>query len=109
MLTHYTTGAVEGALTGRFFFNTKKGTGSRFSPYAEAFVSGANENQEDGNPYWIIDSRFYGGGGLAWTYGQVQSRKLYVRLEAGAFYDSYTDNFIRFTGTLPFQSRNSPT
>ncbi|WP_273520442.1 DUF2194 domain-containing protein [Roseivirga sp.] len=102
VLTHYTTGAVEGALTGRFFFNTKKGTGSRFSPYAEAFVSGANENQEDGNPYWIIDSRFYGGGGLAWTYGQDQSGKLYVRLEAGAFHDSYTDNFIRFTGNFAF-------
>lgn len=102
VFTHYTTGALEGALTGRFFYNTKKGTGSRFSPYAEAFVSGANENQEDGNPYWIIDSRFYGGGGLAWTYGQDQSRKLYVRLEAGAFYDSYTDNFIRFTGNFAF-------
>lgn len=102
VLTHYTTGAVEGALTGRFFYNTKKGTGSRFSPYAEAFVSGSNENQEDGNPYWIIDSRFYGGGGLAWTYGREQSKKLYVRLEAGAFYDSYTDNFVRFTGSFAF-------
>jgi len=102
VLTHYTTGAIEGALTGRFFYNTKKGSGSRFSPYAEAFVSAANENQEDGNPYWIIDGRFYGGGGLAWTYGRDQSRQLYVRLEAGAFYDSYTDNFVRFTGNFAF-------
>lgn len=102
VFTHYTTGAMEGALTGRFFYNTKKGTGSRFSPYAEAFFSAANENQEDGNPYWMIDSRFYGGGGLAWTYGQDQSRKLYIRIEAGAFYDSYTDNFVRLTGNFAF-------
>lgn len=102
VLSHYTTGAVEGSLTGRLFYNTKTGTGSRFSPFAEAFVSGSNENQPDGNPFWIIDSRFYGGGGLAWTYGRDQSRKLYARLEAGAFYDTYTDNFLRFTGNFSF-------
>lgn len=102
VFTHYTTGAMEGAITGTFFYNTKRGTGSRFSPYAEAFVSAANENLEDGNPYWIVDNRFYGGGGLAWTYGQDQSRKLYVRIEAGAFYDSYTESFVRLSGNFAF-------
>lgn len=102
VLSHYTTGALEGSLTGKLFYNAKKGTGSRFSPFAEAFVSGSNDNQPDGNPFWIIDSRFYGGGGLAWTYGRDQSRKLYARLEAGAFYDTYTDNFLRFTGNFSF-------
>ncbi|WP_420385704.1 DUF2194 domain-containing protein [Roseivirga sp.] len=102
VLTHYTTGALEASLTGRFFYNTKLGTGSRFSPFAEAFVSGANALQEDGNPFWIIENRFYGGGGLAWTYGRDQSRKLYARVEAGAFYDSYTDSFLRLTGNFSF-------
>lgn len=102
VLSHYTTGAIEGSLTGKLFYNTRTGTGSRFSPFAEAFVSGANDNQPDGNPFWIIDNRFYGGGGVAWTYGRDQSRKLYVRMEAGAFYDTYTDNFLRFTGNFSF-------
>ncbi|WP_323757685.1 DUF2194 domain-containing protein [Roseivirga sp.] len=99
--SHYTNGGLEAALTSRLYANLKREEKSRFSPFAELFVSAANRNQENGNPYWIIDSRLYGGGGFAWTYGKNE-RKLKARIESGYFFDSYVDGFLRVTGNLSF-------
>lgn len=99
--SYYTNGGLEGALTSRLFANLKRANKSRFSPFAELFVSAANTSQENGNPYWIIKSRLYGGGGIAWTYGRDE-RKLKSRIEAGYFFDSYTDGFLRVTGNVSF-------
>jgi len=99
--SYYTNGGMEGALTSRLFANLKRANKSRFSPFAELFASAANTSQENGNPYWIIKSRLYGGGGLAWTYGENE-RKLKSRIEAGYFFDSYTDGFLRVTGNVSF-------
>jgi hypothetical protein len=102
--SYYTNGGIEGALTGRLFANLKRENKGFFSPFAEVFVSASNKNQPNGNPYWIIDNRFYGGGGLAWTYGRDE-RKLKARVEAAYFYDSYTSSFLRVTGNLSFPVR----
>uniref|UniRef100_UPI0040489A03 DUF2194 domain-containing protein n=1 Tax=Roseivirga sp. TaxID=1964215 RepID=UPI0040489A03 len=102
--SYYTNGGIEGALTGRLFANLKRENKGFFSPFAEVFVSASNKNQPNGNPYWIIDSRFYGGGGMAWTYGRDE-RKLKARLEAAYFYDSYTSSFLRVSGNLSFPIR----
>lgn len=102
VLSHYTTGVYEGAITGRLFYNIKPLNKSRFSPFAEAFGSVSNGMQEGGNPFWVVERRFYGGGGLAWNYGRDQTRKPYMRVEAGAFYDTYTGNFLRITGNFAF-------
>ena len=99
--SYYTNGGFEGALTSRLFANFNRENKSRFSPFAELFVSAANVNQESGSPYWVIDNRIYGGGGLAWTYGQDE-RKFRGRLEGGYFFDSYTDGFMRITGDVSF-------
>ncbi|RKQ49638.1 uncharacterized protein DUF2194 [Roseivirga pacifica] len=100
--THYTTGALELAVTGRAYFNFNRDHKSRFSPFAEVFGSTANTVQENGNPFWMIDNRVYGGGGFAWTYGEDQTKKLYARIEGGYFLDSYTDSFLRLTGNFGF-------
>lgn len=102
--SYYTNGGIEGALTGRLFANLKRENKSFFSPFAEVFLSASNKNQPNGNPYWIIDNRFYGGGGLAWTYGRDE-RKLKARVEAAYFYDSYTSSFLRVTGNISFPLR----
>jgi hypothetical protein len=102
--SYYTNGGFEGALTGRLFANLKRENKAFFSPFAEVFVSASNKMQPNGNPYWIIDSRFYGGGGLAWTYGRDE-RKIKARIEAAYFYDSYTSSFLRVTGNLSFPIR----
>ncbi|WP_157716152.1 DUF2194 domain-containing protein [Roseivirga echinicomitans] len=99
--SYYTDGGAEAALTSRLFANFKIENKSRFSPFAELFVSAANRSQENGNPYWMVDSRLYGGGGLAWTYGKDE-RKLKSRIEAGYFFDSYTEGFLRVTGNVSF-------
>lgn len=99
--SYYTNGGAEAALTSRLFVNLKRENKSRFSPFAEIFMSASNKSQENGNPYWIISSRFYGGGGLAWINGKDE-RKLKSRVEAGYFFDSYTNGFLRVTGNLSF-------
>lgn len=99
--SYYTDGGLETAVTSRIFMNVNRENKSYFSPFIEAFVSVSNRNQPVGNPYWMIESRFYGGGGIAWTYGRDE-RKLKVRLEASYFYDSFTDNFFRLTGNVSF-------
>ena len=99
--SYYTNGGAEAALTSRLYANFKRENKSRFSPFAELFMSAANTSQENGNPYWIIDSRLYAGGGLAWTYGKDE-RKLKSRIEAAYFFDSYTDGFLRVTGNVSF-------
>ncbi|MGW8121255.1 DUF2194 domain-containing protein [Roseivirga echinicomitans] len=99
--SYYTNGGAEAALTSRLYANFKRENESRFSPFAELFVSAANRSQENGNPYWMVDSRLYSGGGLAWAYGKDE-RKLRSKIEVGYFFDSYTDGFLRVTGNVSF-------
>lgn len=104
VLTHYAfdAGVFEAAASARLSYNINPLARSKFSPYAEGFASTANANIENGNPFWVVSDRYYVGGGLAWTYGNQQPGSLYFRADGGAFYDSYTGTFIRFTGIFSF-------
>lgn len=81
---------------------------SRFIPFVEAsFSQGSignsyNANTSYGYPYWMVDERFYYGGGLGWRYGKVDT-DLTARLEVSYFADDYSDNFMRYTGEANYQ------
>ncbi len=55
-----------------------------------------------GYPYWMIDDRLYGGGGVGWKHG-LESGNLQSKLEATWFFDDYTNSFQRYTGEIAWQ------
>jgi len=70
--------------------------------YLESSIGDATINPSSGYPYWMIDSRFYIGGGLGWKFGKEES-DFSSRLEAAWFYDDYSGDFKRFTGNMSYQ------
>lgn len=104
VLTHYgfDSGVYEAAMTAQISYKFSPKAKSTFSPYLEGFGSMANANIADGNPFWVVSERAYAGGGLAWIRGNQEPGQLYLRAEAGAFYDTYTGPFVRFTGLAAF-------
>jgi len=80
----------------------------RFLPFVEAsFSQGSvgesyNANTDYGYPYWLLDERLYGGGGVGFRYGKMDSN-LTARLEAAYFADDYSASFMRYTGEANWQ------
>jgi len=102
-LRHYTyEGIYQAALNARLNYNFKPLAPSRISPYAEGFISTANANFTEGNPFWIVSDRYFLGGGVSWTKGAPQIGTLFLNADAGAFYDSYTGPFLRVRGAFSF-------
>ncbi|HEX9979133.1 MAG TPA: DUF2194 domain-containing protein [Flavobacterium sp.] len=97
----------EGSLTGKLLLDDGKDKKSRFLPFVEGSFTQASVGEADfdlatGYPYWIIDERFYGGGGLGWKFG-LSEDDFRARVEASYFFDSYSDNFQRYTGEVAYQ------
>lgn len=72
------------------------------SSYLESSIGYASIPTATGYPYWIIDSRFYAGGGVGWKLGKEES-DFNGRVEAAWFYDDYSTDFKRFTGNIAYQ------
>lgn len=59
-------------------------------------------NPENGYPYWLIDSRIFGGGGLLFKY-ERSDNLIKIKAEATYFFDDYTQNFQRYAGKIDYQ------
>jgi hypothetical protein len=99
--------SFEGSITAKFLWDDGKEKKSKFLPFVEGSLSQASIGKsiistELGYPYWMIDDRLYGGGGIGWKYGLSES-DLTARLEAGWFADDYANDFKRFTGEVAYQ------
>ncbi len=72
------------------------------SSYLESSIGHASITPSIGYPYWMIDSRFYAGGGVGWKLGKEES-DFNCRVEAAWFYDDYSADFKRFIGNIAYQ------
>ena len=102
-----TSDSYEGSATGKLILDNGSEIKSKLLPFIEASfmeasIGHATINLSSGNPYWMIDNRFYAGGGVGWKFGK-EEMDFNFRLEAAWFYDDYSDDFKRFTGSLSYQ------
>ncbi|SCY09705.1 hypothetical protein SAMN02927903_00748 [Flavobacterium caeni] len=92
--------AMEVAATLRLAWDNGEEKKSKFVPFLEGQYSVGSRDQSTGIPYWMIDNRMYGGGGLGWSYGLGDFRS---KVEAAHFFDDYSGNFQRYNGTIQYQ------
>ena len=99
--------SYHGSATAKVAWDNGKPKKSRLLPFIEGSLSQASMgytllNLSSGYPYWLIDSRLYGGGGLGWKYG-LDEDNFNARVEGGYFLDDYTGEFQRYTGKTSFR------
>ena len=99
--------SYEGAVTVKVAYDKGEDVRSKFLPFIEgartqASIGEASVEPSLGYPYWMIDDRLYGGGGIGWKFGQ-ETDNIQTRLEAGFFFDDYTNQFQRLTGEVAWQ------
>ena len=99
--------SYEASATGKIVLDNGKEKSFKFLPFIElsdsqAVIGNATVKPASGYPYWMIPSRFYAGGGLGWKVGKTENN-FNSRVEAGWFYDNYSDNFKRFVGEIAYQ------
>ena len=92
--------AYDGALTLRFMWDDGAVKKSKFIPFIESQASYGSRDLTIGYPYWIIEHRLYGGGGIGWEY---TSGNFHSKIEGGAFLDDFSDHFERLTGGISYQ------
>lgn len=92
--------AIRSSLTFRNVYDKGLIRRSKFLPFLEAQYSLGSIDLADGYPYWMIRNRFFAGGGVGWQY---QMTNFSSRVEAGYFYDDYSDFFQRYLGSLNYQ------
>ena len=99
--------SIEGSATAKIILDDGKPRKSMFLPFVEGSLSQASlgytlMNLSSGYPYWLIDSRLYGGGGVGWKFGQEED-SFSARVEAAHFFDDYTGQFQRYSGKTSFR------
>ena len=102
-----TSDSYQGSITTKISLDNGEEKKSRLIPFIEASylkssLGKATVALSSGYPYWMIENRFYTGGGLGWKFGKPESN-FTSRVEAAWFYDDYADEFKRFTGELSYQ------
>ena len=95
---YYTDNVFSASLSGKILYNIIKKPILKVYPYLESEYSAGSKNRPSGYPYWVLNNRFYGGGGVGLKYGIDNQTKIVFSTEAANFIDDYTDNFTRFTG-----------
>jgi hypothetical protein len=100
-----TTNSFEGTMTGKAIWDKGLVKKSKWLPFVEisylrSSIGDATFDLSLGYPYWMIDERFYSGGGLGWKFTKTDFT---TQLEAGWFYDTYSSDFKRFVGNLTYQ------
>ncbi len=92
--------AIRASLTYRMVYDRGLIRRSKFLPFLESQYSLGSIDLTNGYPYWMIRNRFFAGGGGAWQY---QKNNFSSKVEAGYFYDDYSDFFQRYIGSLQYQ------
>lgn len=102
--TQYTTEeTVEGSGTVKLIYDKGIDRNFKILPFVESSVSEGSikgdfrEILKSGYPYWMIDSRFYYGGGIGFKVGKENSN-FNLRVEGSYFEDDFSGNFKRFNG-----------
>jgi hypothetical protein len=102
-----TSDAFQGAITSKVGLDNGEEYKSKLIPFIEAsYYKSSIENSSlalsSGYPYWMIENRFYAGGGLGWKFGKEENN-FTSRVEASWFYDDFAADFKRFTGQIFYQ------
>jgi hypothetical protein len=92
--------AIRSSITFRNVYDKGLIKRSKFLPFIESQYSLGSIDLVSGYPYWMIRNRFFAGGGVAWQY---QMTNFSSKVEAGYFYDDYSDFFQRYLGSLNYQ------
>lgn len=103
----YIAKSYEGSITTKIAYDRGEEQQWKFIPFLEgsrtqAAIGRHNIDPSLGYPYWMIDDRLYGGGGLGFRYGLSES-DFYGKIEATYFFDDYSKSFQRYTGELAWQ------
>ncbi|ESU24886.1 hypothetical protein FEDK69T_04400 [Flavobacterium enshiense DK69] len=103
----YVDESYEGSITGKVIFDRWMQKKHRFQPFVESTRTQASLGESTiplstGYPYWMIDERFFIGGGLGYSIGNSDN-DFNMKVEGGWFYDDYADEFTRFIGNLNYQ------
>jgi hypothetical protein len=98
---YYTDGAIDGLILSKLGYNLKATASSTFTPFIEAAGMLGTTDNRNGFPYWTIKERLYGGGGLSYRYKNSRT-KVEAALNTAAFLDTFSDNFLRYGGSLSY-------
>ncbi|WP_313807775.1 DUF2194 domain-containing protein [Flavobacterium sp.] len=104
---YYTKESYEGSATGKVIFDRWMEKKYRFQPFIEATRTQASLGKSTiplsgGYPYWMIDDRFFMGGGLGFSIGDFDD-DFNMKLEGAWFNDDYASEFTRFVGNMNYQ------
>jgi hypothetical protein len=102
-----TSDSYQGSFTAKIGLDNGEEKKSRLIPFIElsylkSSIGTATLSLSSGYPYWMIENRFYAGGGLGWKFGKEENN-LMSRVEAAWFYDDYAADFKRLTGEISYQ------
>jgi hypothetical protein len=105
-----TSDSYQGSITTKIGLDNGEEKKSRLIPFIEASYLKSSIGKttvalSSGYPYWMIENRFYAGGGLGWKFGKEES-DFTSRVEASWFYDDYAADFKRLTGEISYQIRD---
>ncbi len=96
---YYSDDVLDGQLTTVLSRQFRAGAKSSWNTYVEGFGMLGSEDRRNGFPYWTIDQRFYGGGGIDFLFNDPKSEFQYS-LGASLFADTFSDFFQRFKGAI---------
>jgi len=104
---YYAYESYEGSATGKLIFDRWAEKKYRFLPFIESSKSEGSLGKStvplsSGYPYWMIDERFYLGGGLGFAIGKSED-DFSMRVEGAWFNDDYASEFTRLTGNCNYQ------
>lgn len=100
-----TDNAINGIATLKLGWDHGDPRKNKFIPYLETSASKGTANFSGGYPFWMLEERLFGGGGVEWKYGLEQD-KFRINIDAGHFVDTFADEFQRFTGTINYRFLN---
>ncbi|MGB1268958.1 MAG: DUF2194 domain-containing protein [Flavobacteriaceae bacterium] len=97
---YYSDAVSTASLTGKIQYHFIKKSKLAFYPFFESNYSIGSISQPSGYPYWVIDNRLYGGGGIGGQIGNREISKVLFTADAAHFSDDYSGYFTRFNGRL---------
>lgn len=94
---HYSNNDLEGKVTTKLVLESNKDKMFKVLPQVEVSFTKSNANNIKDYPYYLVEERFFAGGGVGLKYGNEKS-KLNVRVEGSTFVDNDLGDFNRFIG-----------
>lgn len=96
---------IDISLTLRSAWDNGEEKKAKFVPFIESSIVRGTANLDNGYPYWMLDKRLFGGGGLSYNYG-LEKDDFKAKVEAAYFFDDYTERFQRYSGTISYRLFN---